>query len=116
MATNLIYPIIQTHGHLAMEQDKSVMAFYRIPNTPITITNKDKKLEHKIAVAQVLRKLAKNKSFEISLIPEDFLLEEKMKDFSEALSSDSRELGEQLLADTVEKLTDEMEIPYQYDG
>ncbi|MBP2620329.1 ATP-binding protein [Streptococcus panodentis] len=115
MATTLVYPIIRTHSHLAMKQDKSVMAFYRVPNVPVTITDKDKKLEHKVAVAQVLRKLAKNKSFEISLIPKDFLLEEKMKDFSAALSPDSRELGEQLLADTVEKLTDEMEIPYQYD-
>lgn len=115
MATKLAYPIIRTQDNLAMKQDKSVMAFYRVPNTPITITDKSKKWEHKTAVAQMLRKLSKNKAFEISLIPKDFLLAEKMKDFSATLSLECQELGEQLLSDTVNQLTNEMEIPYQYD-
>ena len=38
-----------------------------------------------------------------------------MRDFSEALADDSRELGEELLLYTVDRLTDEMEIPYQFD-
>ena len=38
-----------------------------------------------------------------------------MRDFSEALADDSRKLGEELLLYTVDRLTDEMEIPYQYD-
>ena len=104
-----------THEHLAMRQDKSVMAFYRIPNTPITITDTDKKEKHKITVAQMIKKLSKNKTFEISLIPKDYLLEEKMVDFAEALADDSRQLGEELLLYSVDKLTQEMEIPYQFD-
>lgn len=115
MSMNLVYPIKMTHHHLAMRQDKSVMAFYRIPNTPITITNTDKKEKHKITVAQMIKKLAKNKTFEISLIPKDYLLEEKMVDFAEALADDSRQLGEELLLYSVDKLTQEMEIPYQFD-
>ena len=115
MSINLVYPIKMTHHHLAMRQDKSVMAFYRIPNTPITITDTDKKEKHKITVAQMIKKLAKNKTFEISLIPKDYLLEEKMVDFAEALAEDSRQLGEELLLYSVDKLTQEMEIPYQFD-
>lgn len=115
MSINLVYPIKMTHHHLAMRQDKSVMAFYRIPNTPITITDTDKKEKHKITVAQMIKKLAKNKTFEISLIPKDYFLEEKMVDFAEALAEDSRQLGEELLLYSVDKLTQEMEIPYQFD-
>lgn len=115
MSINLVYPIKMTHHHLAMRQDKSVMAFYRIPNTPITITDTDKKEKHKITVAQMIKKLAKNKTFEISLIPKDYLLEEKMVDFAEALAEDSRQLWEELLLYSVDKLTQEMEIPYQFD-
>ncbi len=63
----------------------------------------------------MMKKLQKNKFFEISLIPKDYLLEEKMRDFSDALADDSRELGEELLLYTVDRLTDEMEIPYQFD-
>ena len=62
-----------------------------------------------------VKKLQKNQHFEISLIPKDYLLEEKMRDFSDALADDSRELGEELLLYTVDRLTDEMEIPYQFD-
>ena len=40
----------------------------------------------------MMKKLQKNKFFEISLIPKDYLLEEKMRDFSDALADDSREL------------------------
>lgn len=30
MSINLVYPITRTHEHLAMRDDKSVIAFYRI--------------------------------------------------------------------------------------
>ncbi len=33
--------------------------------------------KHKITVAQMMKKLQKNQHFEISLIPKDYLLEEK---------------------------------------
>lgn len=115
MTIKLVYPILKTHENLALKTDKSVMGFYRIPNTHITITNRTKKQEHKLSIAQLIKKLVKNKTFEISLIPKDYLLEEKMKDFSDALSPDSRELGEEMLNYSTDKLTQEMEIPYQFD-
>ena len=115
MSITLTYPIRETHENLALKKDRTVVAYYRIPNTPITITDEEKKGKHKITVVQMMKKLQKNKFFEISLIPKDYLLEEKMRDFSDALADDSRELGEELLLYTVDRLTDEMEIPYQFD-
>ena len=115
MSIILTYPIKATNKNLALKKDQSVVAYYRIPNTPITITDEYKKEKHKINVSQIMKKLKKNKHFEISLIPKDYLLEEKLRDFSKALANDSRKLGEELLLYTVDRLTDEMEIPYQYD-
>ena len=115
MSIILTYPIKATNKNLALKKDQSVVAYYRVPNTPITITDEYKKEKHKITVSQIMKKLKKNKHFEISLIPKDYLLEEKLRDFSEALANDSRKLGEELLLYTVDRLTDEMEIPYQYD-
>lgn len=43
MALKLQYPIKATHENLAFRKDKQVMAYYRIPNTPITITDDEKK-------------------------------------------------------------------------
>ena len=97
MSITLTYPIRETYENLALKKDRTVVAYYRIPNTPITITDEEKKGKHKITVAQMMKKLQKNKSFEMSLIPKDYLLEEKMRDFSEALADDSRELGEKFL-------------------
>ncbi|MFQ7859257.1 MAG: conjugal transfer protein, partial [Streptococcus salivarius] len=91
MSITLTYPIRETHENLALKKDRTVVAYYRIPNTPITITDAEKKGKHKITVAQMMKKLQKNKSFEISLIPKDYLVEEKMRDFSEALADDSCE-------------------------
>lgn len=90
MVLKLVYPILKTQDNIALTTDKTVMSFYRIPNTPITITDKAKKQKHKLTTAQLIKKLVKNKSFEVSLIPKDYLLEEKMKDFSHALSPDSQ--------------------------
>lgn len=115
MSIILTYPFKTTNKNLALKKDQSVVAYYRILNTPITITDEYKKEKHKITVSQIMKKLKKNKHFEISLIPKDYLLEEKLRDFSEALADDSRKLGEELLLYTVDRLTDEMEIPYQYD-
>ncbi|MGF1399900.1 ATP-binding protein [Streptococcus infantarius] len=115
MAITLQYPITTTHSNIVICHDKSVIAYYRIPNIPITITDDEKKEKHKQVVAQTINKLAKNKNFDISLIPKDYLLEEKMKDFSKALAPNNQELGETLLAYSVDKLTQEIEIPYQFD-
>lgn len=115
MVKRLEYPIAKTDGNMALRKDGVVTAFYRVPNTPITITDTDKKKKHKITVSQVVKKLAKYKYFEVSLIPRDYLLEEKMRDFSDDLAEDSKVLGEQTLNKTVELLTKEMEIPYEYE-
>ena len=115
MPLTLTYPILQTHDNLVLKRDRSVMAYYRIPKHPNTITDDGRKNKHKLTVAQMMKKLQKNQYFEVSLIPKDYLLEEKLKDFSEALADDSRELGEELLLYTVDHLTNEMEIPYQFD-
>lgn len=115
MVKRLEYPIAKTDGNIALRKDGVVTAFYRVPNTPITITDTDKKKKHKITVSQVVKKLAKYKYFEVSLIPRDYLLEEKMRDFSDDLADDSKVLGEQTLNRTVGLLTKEMEIPYEYE-
>lgn len=115
MVKRLEYPIAKTDGNMALRKDGVVTAFYRVPNTPITITDTDKKKKHKITVSQVVKKLAKYKYFEVSLISRDYLLEEKMRDFSEDLADDSKVLGEQTLNRTVGLLTKEMEIPYEYE-
>ena len=82
MPLTLTYPILETHDNLVLKRDRSVMAYYRIPNTPITITDDGRKNKHKLTVAQMMKKLQKNQYFEVSLIPKDYLLEEKLKDFS----------------------------------
>ena len=110
MVKKLEYPIDRIHQNLALRKDKVVVAYYRIPNTPITITDSDKKDSHKAKVAQVIKKLAKYKNFDISLIPKDYLL-----DFEADLADDVKELGLETLDFTVDTLTHEMEIPYQFD-
>ena len=74
MRIALAAPIRETHENLALKKDQTVVAYYRIPNTPITITDDEKKGKHKITVAQMMKKLQKNKFFEISQIPKDYLL------------------------------------------
>ena len=44
---------------LPSKKDQTVVAYYRIPNTPITITDDEKKGKHKITVAQMMKKLQK---------------------------------------------------------
>ena len=48
MVLKLVYPILKTQDNIALTTDKTVMSFYRIPNTPITITDKAKKQKHKL--------------------------------------------------------------------
>ncbi|WP_341782992.1 ATP-binding protein [Streptococcus agalactiae] len=79
------------------------------------MTDRDKRDSHKTKVSQVIKKLAKYKNFDISLIPKDYLLGEKMSDFEADLADDVKELGLETLDFTVDTLTHEMEIPYQFD-
>ncbi|EGV11978.1 hypothetical protein HMPREF1124_1842 [Streptococcus infantis X] len=43
MSITLTYPIRETHENLALKKDQTVVAYYRIPNTPITITDDEKR-------------------------------------------------------------------------
>lgn len=115
MVKKLEYPIDSVYSNLALRKDRVVIAYYRIPNTPITITDSDKKDSHKDKVAQVIKKLAKYKHFDISLVPKDYLLTEKMSDFVGDLADDVKALGVDILNYTVDTLTKEIEIPYQFD-
>ncbi|HGI2543670.1 TPA: ATP-binding protein [Streptococcus agalactiae] len=115
MVKKLEYPISKLHNNLVLCKNKKVVAYYRVPNTPITITDSDKKDNHKIKVSQTIKKLARYKCFDISLIPKNFLLEEKMKDFEDDLADDVKVLGKETLDFTNYYLTNEMEIPYQFD-
>lgn len=47
MAITLQYPITTTHKNIVICHDKSVVAYYRIPNIPITLTDDDRKEKHK---------------------------------------------------------------------
>ena len=50
MSIILTYPIKATNENLALKGDQSVVAYYRVPNTPITITDEYKKEKHKIMI------------------------------------------------------------------
>lgn len=115
MVKRLEYPIDRTYGNMALRKDKSVTVFYRIPNSLITVTDHDKKIKHKNTVSKVIKKLAKYRFFNVALIPKDFLLEEKMRDFASDLADDTRIVGEMTLSHTTNILTHEMEIPYEYE-
>lgn len=48
MSINLKYPIKETYQNLVFKEDRNVVAYYRIPNTPITITDDKKKIDTKL--------------------------------------------------------------------
>ena len=115
MSITLTYPNRETHENLALKRSNSCCLLSLSQILPSQSRMKKKRANTKSQLLRMMKKLQKNKFFEISLIPKDYLLEEKMRDFSDALADDSRELGEELLLYTVDRLTDEMEIPYQFD-
>ena len=39
MPLTLTYPILQTHDNLVLKRDRSVMAYYRIPQSPSRMTD-----------------------------------------------------------------------------
>ena len=56
MSITLTYPIKETYENLAIKKDRTVVAYYRIPNTPITITDEEKK-DNCIGVAKYQRRV-----------------------------------------------------------
>ena len=116
MSITLTYPIRETHENLALKKDRTVVAYYRIPNTPITITDEEKKGKHKITSCSDDEKLQKTNPLRCHLFPKTISQKRKMRDFSDALADDSRELGEELLLYTVDRLNRwKWKIPYQFD-
>jgi len=101
--------------NLILTKSKEVVAFYKVPSISVTVVDIDKKEKIKNDVGRVLRKLSHQKWFEIGLIPKDFRLLEKMRDASQMLTPDSKDLGYSVLNHTIEALNREMEIPYQYE-
>ena len=115
MVKRLAYPIKRTTNNIALCRDGTAMCFYRVPNTPITITDEDKKTKQKVTVSQVMKKLVLYRFFEAALVPKDYLLEEKNNDFSKDLAPETQTVGQETLQETTDYLTKEMEIPYEYE-
>lgn len=109
------YPAIDMKDNLLMTKEKGVVAYYKVPSISVTVTDVEKKTKVKQDVGRVLRKLLPQHWFEISLIPKDFRLVEKMEDTAEVLAKDAKKIGIEVLNKTMYSLTKEMEIPYQYE-
>ena len=110
----LSYPIEKTKGNLALTKEREVIAYYTVPYFSSSVVNIKKKEETKGLIESTLKKLLPNKFFEISLIPRDYLLPEKMSDLAKTLDSNYQESGEIYLNEYTERITKEMEIPYHY--
>lgn len=111
----LEYPIEKIHGNLALTKNHESLAFYRIASFSTSVVDQKERLKIERMIAQTVRKLAKHLSFELALVPRDYLLKEKMDAMKATLHPDFKEAGEELLFEVTQKLTAEMEIPYQYD-
>ncbi|XHB95948.1 hypothetical protein AAFF39_05310 [Lactococcus garvieae] len=90
------------------------MAYYMIPFFSSSVVHAKKKKETKALIEATLSKLLPNKFFEVSLIAKDFLLKEKMSDMAETMLPAHQESGRIYLNEVTERITKEMEIPYQY--
>jgi hypothetical protein len=111
---NLEYPFQALHGNLAVTREQEVYAFYTVPYFSTTKEPR-KKEEMKALLTRVFRKLEPNRDFEISLVPRDFLLQEKMEAQKRTLYPPYQKAGKRMLEETVYRLTQEMEIPYKYE-
>ena len=109
----LDYPIERIYGNLALTKEREVVAFYTIPNFSHSVVDDREGL--KLAIEQAVRKLAGNGNFEISLVPRDYLLKEKMDAMKNTLFPDFQDLGSEVLNAVTSNLTKEMEIPFQYE-
>lgn len=113
----LQYPIEAIHNNIALLKNHSVMAFYTIPYFSIVKGKVEAKNELKRKIGSSLRKLVSGEWFEIHLVPRDFLLKEKMIAMIHVLNKgvNYQKAGEQLLGGTYRTLTQEMEIPFNYE-
>lgn len=109
------YPIKASSGNLLLTKQREVVALYKVPSLSVTIIDEKRKKEIKESVCRIIRKFVPHKEFEIALIPKDFRLSEKARDMTTALASEANDMGRYALNHMVEKLTDEMEIVYNYE-
>jgi len=109
------YPIKDMKENLAFTEEKEVIAFYKVSDMTVSVIDDKKKKKNKESVGQVLRKLLANKDFEISLVPKDYRLIEKMRETSKTLSPEAKEIGLVYINQTINYLNNEMERPYEYE-
>ncbi|WP_271327871.1 ATP-binding protein [Lactococcus muris] len=110
----LSYPIEKYKDNLVLTKEREVMAFYSIPYFSSSSINFKKKEETKESIEKAIKKLLPNAYFELSLVPRDFLLEEKMSDLADTFVSENKKSGEIYLKEVTARYTKEMEIPYKY--
>lgn len=111
----LEYPIERIHGNLALTKAHEGLAFYRLTSFSTSVVDVEERVKIKKIIEQTIRKLYGNVYFELSLVPRDYLLKEKMEAMKETLYPAFKKVGDQVLDEVVHRLTREMEIPYQYE-
>jgi hypothetical protein len=110
----LEYPIERIHGNLALTKEREVLAFYTIPyfsTSPIDVKQKE---EMKQIAERTLRKLKPNQYFELSLVPRDLLLGERLSELSTTLWKTAQKSGQVYLQGVTDSIVREMELPYKY--
>ena len=80
MSITLTYPIRETHDNLALKRIIPLSLSIESPILPSPLRMM-RKMETQNYCCANDEKLQKNQHFEISLIPKDYLLEEKMRTF-----------------------------------
>ncbi|MDR0298796.1 MAG: ATP-binding protein [Streptococcaceae bacterium] len=111
----LEYPIERIHGNLALTKTHEGLAFYRLASFSTSVVDVEERIKIQKVIEQTIRKLEKHVTFEVSLVPRDYLLKEKMDAMKRTLYPAFQELGDQTLDEVTARLTREMEIPYQYE-
>lgn len=111
----LEYPIEYIHGNLALTKKREVVSFYRIGSFSTSVVDLEEREQIQRVIEQSIRKLAPNGWFELSLVPRDYLLKEKMDAMKRTLFPPFQSAGEEALDSVTRILTQEMEIPYQYE-
>lgn len=112
---HLEYPIEQIHNNLALTKNHEVVAFYTIPHFSNSVIDGGGREQLKGAIEQSVRKLSSYMDFELALVPRDYLLHEKMNELKRTLYPNFQKVGSQELDLVTHRLTQEMELPYQYE-
>ncbi|CDG03734.1 ATP-binding protein [Lactococcus lactis] len=111
----LDYPIECIHDNLALTKNHEAVAFYRLASFSTSVVDGEAREGIKRTIEQTIRKLFENRYFELSLVPRDYLLRERMEAMKATLYPPFQAAGEEALDEVTHRLTQEMEIPYQYE-